>query len=122
MNDLLAIAISAAVPLNIMRIEAERWTWERVLQEAHSAADVVASKGDVIQFRSKTKGETAAAFNSLALGMACASFAPGGIKFMGTHFVGDASKLLENEGSTPEPERKRLTLEALTATRKRLTL
>lgn len=36
----------------------------------------------IIQFRSKTKGASAAAFNALAEGLACLSFCPGGARFL----------------------------------------
>lgn len=51
--------------------------------EAHECAQVVGEKGDAIQFRSKTKGRTAEAFNALAKGIAILSFAPGGVQFLG---------------------------------------
>lgn len=42
---------------------------------------------DVIQFRSKKKGETANAFNRLAEGLAIlALVVPGGVKFLGVHW------------------------------------
>lgn len=75
----LAIALSAAVPLWIEQLRA--LPEETRLERGMRAAQIVAEKGDVIQFRSKRKGETAAAFNALAEGLACLAFTPGGVSF-----------------------------------------
>lgn len=86
MNEaLLASALAASVPLWIDQIVREDWSEERRRAEAGSCADVVASKGDVILFRGK-RGETAAAFNALAKGVALLSFAPGGVVCFGTRY------------------------------------
>lgn len=77
-------ALSCAVPLWILRLKHR--TWSYVEQRAHECAQIVAEKGDVIMFRSKRQGETAAAFNALAEGLACLSFVPGGVKLFGLHF------------------------------------
>ena len=82
----LRIALSAAVPLWIAQIQREQWGWDEIERVAREAAQVVAEKGDIIMFRSPKKGETAKAFNSLARGLACMSFAPRGVRFSGMHF------------------------------------
>jgi hypothetical protein len=56
------------------------------LERAQECGQVVAEKGDIIQFRSKKKGETAEAFNRLAEGIAALAFAPGGVTFLGDHW------------------------------------
>lgn len=76
-DSLLAISLSAAVPLWQEELKALPWSEVDKLRE--EAARVIAEKGDVIQFRSKKKGETADAFNHLAKGIAILSFAPGGV-------------------------------------------
>jgi hypothetical protein len=81
---LLQAALSAAVPLNIAVFQMRPWT--ELEQLAKEAAQVVAEKGDRILFRSKKRGETAAAFNKLAEGIAVLAFAPGGVKVFGLHF------------------------------------
>lgn len=81
---LIATTLSAAVPLYIEEMKA--WPWERVREQAEKSAQIVAEKGDVILFRSKKKGETAAAFNALARGVAALSFAVGGVTLFGLHF------------------------------------
>lgn len=83
-ETLLSIAVSAAVPLWIERLKEQPWSY--VAERARCCAQVVAEKGDIIQYRSKKQGETANAFNHLAEGIACAAFAKGGVTFMGIHF------------------------------------
>jgi hypothetical protein len=82
---LLQTTLSLAVPLWIMRIKEQGWTWDRIQERARACADVVAEKGDVLQFKGR-KGESAAAFDGLAEGLACAAFVPGGVRFLGMHF------------------------------------
>lgn len=82
-DTLIKLALSAAVPLWIEELKNKPWA---ELQEmAQAAADIVASKGDLIMFRGK-KGESAAAFNALAKGIAILSFAPGGVTVFGDHY------------------------------------
>lgn len=84
-NDaLLAATLATAVPLWIMRLEQQPWSY--IAQRAPECAQIVAEKGDIIQYRSKKEGETAKAFNALAEGIAICAFSPGGVKFMGMHF------------------------------------
>lgn len=83
-DDLLAISLSAAVPLWIE--ELRKLTDEERLVLAREAGQIIAEKGDIIQYRSKKKGETAKAFNALAKGLAICAFQPGGVNFRGMHF------------------------------------
>lgn len=84
MSELLRISLSAAVPLWIDRLRSISWP---ILEaRAHEAAQIVAEKGDIIQFRGGKKGETAKAFNALAEGIAILAFAPGGVTFSDMHF------------------------------------
>jgi hypothetical protein len=81
---LLQSALAVSVPLMI-----ERWRYrspEERMARATSCAQVVAEKGDVILFKSKKAGETGAAFNALAEGIALLAFAPGGVDIFGLHF------------------------------------
>ncbi len=85
MNDeLLKLSLAAAVPLWIEQFRS--LTDEQRLAIALEAGQVIAEKGDIIQFRSKRKGETAAAFNQLARGIAVLAFTPGGVTCFGLHF------------------------------------
>ena len=54
-----------------------------ILERAQVCGQVIAEKGDVLQFRSKKRGASAEAFNRLAEGLACLSFSPGGVTFLG---------------------------------------
>jgi hypothetical protein len=83
-ESLLATALSVAVPMWAM--ELRRRPLDELLAEAPSLAQIVAEKGDLIQFRGKKRGETAAAFNALARGVAILSFVPGGVIIFGMHF------------------------------------
>lgn len=81
---LLQATLSAAVPLCVMQLR--RRSPEERQERARQCAQVIASKGDVILYRGKRRGETAAAFAALAEGLACLSFAPGGVRAFGLHF------------------------------------
>jgi hypothetical protein len=81
---LLESALSAAVPLWIEQLKV--LPYEEVMRIARECADIVAHKGDVILYRSPKKGETAAAFNALAKGVACLSFSSGGARVFGLKF------------------------------------
>ncbi len=83
-ESVLAIALSCSVPL--YAIELAKLPLAEVLRIAAECGQVVAEKGDVVQFQGGKKGESAAAFNALAKGIACLSFAPGGVTTFGMHF------------------------------------
>ena len=81
---LLRISLSAAVPLWIEQCKAI--PLDLLMNRGREISQIIAEKGDIIQFRSKTQGETAKAFNALAEGLTIMSFVPGGVKFLGMHF------------------------------------
>jgi hypothetical protein len=87
-RDLMSTSLQVAVPLWIEEVRG--WTVERRVATARESADVVASKGDVLQFGGK-KGEAAEAFNALARGLACCAYQPGGITFLGDHYEVEVS-------------------------------
>lgn len=101
---LMRISLSCAVPLWIAKLQARPWS--HIEARARECAQVVAEKGDVLQFRSKKAGESANAFNHLAEGLACLAFAPGGVKFLGDHYVACHPE-------TKPPERRPRGLDAL---------
>lgn len=82
--SLLRATLEVAVPLWIESVR--KLPPEVRIERGHELADVIAEKGDVIQFRGKKKGESARAFNALAESLAIMSFVPGGVRFMGLHF------------------------------------
>ncbi len=80
----MSIALSAAVPLWVF--EMSRVPLTTLTAQAPELAQIIAEKGDVAQFKSKKKGETASAFNAIAKALAILSFMPGGVTFLGEHF------------------------------------
>ena len=80
---LLKTALEVSVPLFIE--EFRNKPVDELQEMASKAAQVIAEKGDVLQFGGK-KGGAADAFNELAKGLAVLSFSPGGVKFAGLHF------------------------------------
>lgn len=79
--EVLRLSLSVAVPLRIA--EVREWTVDRRLETARGCADVIAAHGDDLMFGGK---HCADAFNKLALGIACAAFAPGGMTLFGDHY------------------------------------
>ena len=92
MTGLLAISLSAAVPLWVLRVR--NLTPEQRQARASELAGVVAERGDVILYRGSRRGESASAFNALAEGLAIAAFAPGGVTAFGSHWCDDHSACL----------------------------
>lgn len=81
---LLQSTLELAVPQWIDRVR--EWTPEHRAEQAQKSGQHIAEHGDVVLYKSKKKGETAEAFNQLAVGLAVLAFAPGGVRFMGLHF------------------------------------
>jgi len=93
MNDaLLSAALGASVPLWVDQIIREDWPDERRQREAAECSTVVASKGDVILFRGSKRGETAAAFNALAKGVALLRTSVSGLQSLVTWCLCQVSK------------------------------
>lgn len=98
---LLLNTLSIAVPLWIE--EFKKLPWEEVSRLTMGCAQIVAEKGDILMFGSKTPGATAEAFNAMAKGIAVLSFVPGGITFFDTHWESPHPDLVsESQGSAPE--------------------
>lgn len=89
-NPLLVTSLQCAVPLWIIQIKDVPWQDKK--RRAEECSQIVAEKGDVILFKGGKRGETAAAFNALAEGIAILSFAPGGVRVFGEHW--DAAKII----------------------------
>lgn len=98
---LMRSTLQLAVPLWAMRLRPV--PFDRLVERAPTLAQVVAEKGDVAQFRGSKKGETAAAFNAIAEGLAILSFLPGGVRFMGDHYQNEHP---DNAGAPPTPPRE----------------
>lgn len=83
-RELLRTALQSAVPLWVM--SCKKRSKDELLKRGNELAQVIAEKGDVIQFKSKKKGESSKAFNALAEATAIMSFQPGGVTVMGDHY------------------------------------
>lgn len=84
-KDLIVTTLQAAVPLWVEIYQRDR-SWDQVRDQLPRCGQMIAEHGDNILFKSKKKGENAAAFNALAEALAILSFAPGGVTFLGLHF------------------------------------
>ena len=83
--------LEVAVPLRIAELarQNDEQRGRTMRAWAANAADVIASRGDQLMFRSKPhKGEggTADTFNDLARALAVGAFVPGGVTFAGMHW------------------------------------
>lgn len=99
---LLRDTLQVAVPMWVERWRERYRSWpqERIYARSRELGQVVAEKGDVIQFRGGKKGETAAAFNALAEGLALMSMHPGGVLFLGIRWAADPAV----DSSAPSPQ------------------
>ena len=106
MTDALMITLQAAVPLWMAELRAmtEAQRDRTILSWAADAAEVIASNGDTLMFRTKPtkvtaaqlgansrrkvgdEVSTAATFNHLARGLAALAYCPGGVHFGDTHW------------------------------------
>ncbi|MBU1082807.1 MAG: hypothetical protein KKB59_20220 [Spirochaetes bacterium] len=88
MNDLLPISLSAAVPLNIMEYRQKPIEeLDDMMRDLPNTAQLIAEKGDILQFGGGKKGEVAKIFNKLASAIALAAvMVPGGITLFGEHW------------------------------------
>lgn len=94
-REVLSLTLLAAVPLWIEDLK--RLPFSDVCKLAQDCAQMIAEKGDVLMFGSKTKGEQAAAFNSVAKGIAALSFVPGGVKIFGSHWEAKHPELVSKQ-------------------------
>lgn len=87
MEEELRGVLQAAVPMWVERFRTEGRTKDQLIAIAHEAGQVLAEKGDILQFGTKKKGETARVFNALAAGIAAAAcVVPGGFDVFGAHW------------------------------------
>ena len=88
---LLHVALQAAVPLWAQELERRKERpgegfADHLQERAGVCASVVCEHGDHLLFKSKKSGQSAEVFNRLAEGLACLSFCPGGVTFLGIHW------------------------------------
>ena len=82
----LALAMAAAVPLHIMRLEAKGGPDATDMAKAEQTSDILGEHGDVLLHGGGGKGEAADLFNRTAHAAAVLAFVPGGICVFGQHF------------------------------------
>lgn len=87
-EGVLAITLAAAVPLRIIELEAKGGPDAADREKATEYGAILATKGDILQYGSKKKGEAADLFNGLAHAISVLAFAPGGVEVFGGHYVG----------------------------------
>jgi hypothetical protein len=98
MDNNLSIALSAAVPLHILELQAKGGPDADDFTKATAMSAVLGERGDVLLFGSKKKGEAAEIFNGLARALAVLSFVPGGVRLFGNHWE---TKIEKTVGKTP---------------------
>jgi hypothetical protein len=86
MDDHLAIALSASVPLYIMELESRGGPNDEDLSSLLDIALLLGEQGDKLLYRSDKHGETARIYNQTARAIAILAFAPGGITVFGQHW------------------------------------
>lgn len=86
MSQLLAIGLSAAIPLRIAELKAKGGPDDDDYERARQYSRTLAERGDVLMFRGGKPGEAAELFNRLAEAVAVMAFAPGGITLFGDHW------------------------------------
>ena len=85
-NNNLGIALSAAVPLHILRLKEKGGPDAADFQKASKFSSALGERGDILLFGGGKKGECADLFNSVAFGIAVLAFCPGGIDLFGQHW------------------------------------
>lgn len=89
----LRTACFAAVPLRILELKARGGPSDDDIRSCRYISELLGEKGHLLMFRGKKRGETAEVFNQLARGLAILSFVPGGVTFLGEHWIsGDANR------------------------------
>ena len=91
-EGLLAIALSAAVPLRIMELEERGGPSEEDIATCQGWSDQLGEQGDVLLFGGGKKGQAAHLFNQLAKSIAILSFCPGGVRLFGEHWESESRR------------------------------
>lgn len=106
-RELLSMTLALAVPGWAERLR--RLSWEQLIERAKVCSQHIAEHGDNLLFRSKKKGESADAFNHLAEGIACLSFASGGLKLWGNHW----EHVLDSDGPNRFADQFKILLDSI---------
>lgn len=65
---------------------------DRLAEMAPELGQLIAERGDDIQFGAPKAGETARLVGALARGLAILSYCPGGVEFLGVRYVSERGK------------------------------
>lgn len=89
MTDLLAISLSASVPLRIMELEQlpRDEVFDNLLARREEWLNLIVTKADVLMYGGGKPGEVARVHTALTNALAHLAFLSGGVKFMGMHFM-----------------------------------
>ena len=90
--DSRSIAFNAAIMLNCMSLESSGGPTPEQWASIQEFSQVLAERADVMLFGGGKKGEAADMFNKTCFAVACLSFTPGGIDFMGQHYESKVSE------------------------------
>jgi hypothetical protein len=84
-RELLTCTLAAAVPLRLAELDslAGETRTDVIRAWREDALEQILAHGDIILYPAKKRGETAAAFNTLARGLAVMALNPGGVAFIG---------------------------------------
>jgi hypothetical protein len=80
------LVLEVGVPLRMHEIKSRKGPHDFDLARCREFAPVLASKGDVLLFRSKNKGETGELMARLIDALAVLACVPGGVDFLGLHW------------------------------------
>lgn len=83
-KDILLETLTGAIPLWADRLR--KRSWDYIQDRAQQCEQYIADHEDEILHRACKEGRIAGSFNRLAEGLACMSFQPGGVRFMGEHW------------------------------------
>jgi hypothetical protein len=89
-SALLAVHLSAQVPLYIAELRAQGGPTDADRDTAQRLGPVIAAHGDRLLYRSTRAGETAGLANDLGFAIAVLSFCPGGVTVFGQHWEANA--------------------------------
>lgn len=96
-GPLMAASLEVAVPLWQERVAS--LSADERLAKVGDISQMLAEKGDVLQYGGGKRGEAAACFNALAEGLAILSYCPGGVTFLGQHWEAAEGASRQHQGS-----------------------
>ena len=84
--SLLAIALSAAVPLHLAALRRRGGPQPSDLELARHASTLLSEHGDILLYRGSKRGQTAEIFHAVAFALAVMASQPGGTTCAGSHW------------------------------------